>query len=180
MLKTVLNRSMVFWIAALVILIDQVIKYQVRANIPVGGTWVPVEGWAPIFQFLHIENTGAAFGMFQAGGLIFTVVAIVVSIVITFYALRLPEGQWGLRFALGLQLGGAIGNLIDRLVNGPVTDFINLLGAFNTPIFNIADLSITTGVIVLLWLMWRESREAAAAPAAAPPDEPASAGPGPA
>lgn len=164
MTKKVINQSIVFWVAGLVILIDQYTKYLVRANLAVGEQWMPIEGLAPYFRLIHIENNGAAFGIFQSGGTIFTVVAIIVSAVIIYYAMRLGEGQWLLRFVLGLQLGGAIGNLIDRLVNGPVTDFFNLLGFLNTPIFNVADLSITTGVIVLVLLMWRESREAKAHP----------------
>ncbi|MGQ0601419.1 MAG: signal peptidase II [Anaerolineales bacterium] len=164
MTKKVINQSVVFWVAGLVILIDQYTKYLVRSNLAVGEQWMPIEGLAPYFRLLYIENNGAAFGMFQSGGTVFTIVAILVSAVIVYYAARLGDGQWLLRFVLGLQLGGAIGNLIDRLVNGPVTDFFNVLGFLNTPIFNVADLSITTGVILLVLLMWRESREAKSHP----------------
>lgn len=160
MFRKIANQQLVYWIGTLVILIDQYIKVLVRANMPVGSIWAPSPEIAPYFRFLHIENSGAAFGMFQSGGVIFGAIAVVVSIVIAYYAARLPEGQWALRVALGLQLGGAIGNLIDRVVNGPVTDFFNLMSMWNTPIFNVADLSITTGVIVLVLLMWDESRHA--------------------
>ncbi|MBL8046435.1 MAG: signal peptidase II [Anaerolineales bacterium] len=160
MFKKIANQQLVYWIGALVILIDQYIKVLVRANMPVGSIWAPTPEIAPFFRFLHIENNGAAFGMFQSGGVIFGAIAVVVSIVIAYYAARLPEGQWALRVALGLQLGGALGNLIDRVVNGPVTDFFNLMSMWNTPIFNVADLSITTGVVVLVLLMWNESRHA--------------------
>jgi signal peptidase II len=172
MLKKLVNQSLVFWIGGLVIVVDQYTKYLVRSTLAVGESWSPAPGMGPVFRLLHIENNGAACGMFQSGGLVFTLVAIVVSVVIVYYAARLPEGQWALRVVLGLQLGGAIGNLIDRLVNGPVTDFFNLLSLLNTPIFNVADLSITLGVIFLVLMMWRESREAkhkAAQPPAAPP-----------
>lgn len=173
MVNKVVNQTLVYWVAALVILIDQYAKYLVRTHLDVGESWMPIAGLAPYVRLTHIENTGAAFGMFQSGGTIFTVVAIVVSVIIVYYSARLPGGQWALRLALGLQLGGAIGNLIDRLVNGPVTDFISLLSVLNMPIFNLADLSITTGVVVLVLLMWRDSRagkrnapEAASAPEA--------------
>ncbi|MBL8057042.1 MAG: signal peptidase II [Anaerolineales bacterium] len=158
MLKRLVNQSLVFWIAGAVVLVDQYVKYLVRANLAVGETWSPAPGLDPYFRLLHIENTGAAFGMFQSGGTLFMIVAIIVSVVITYYATRLPEGQWALRTTLGLQLGGALGNLVDRLVNGPVTDFFNVLSVFNTPIFNVADLSITLGVIALVLLMWGEAR----------------------
>jgi signal peptidase II len=166
MTKKIFAQSVPFWVAGLVILIDQYIKYLVRANLAVGEQWEPIQGLGPYFRLLHIENNGAAFGMFQSGGMLFTVIAVVVSAIIIYYAARLEDGQWSLRFVLGLMLGGAIGNLIDRLVNGPVTDFFNVLGFLNTPIFNIADLSITIGVIVLVLLMWRESREAKPTPSA--------------
>ncbi|MCS6910026.1 MAG: signal peptidase II [Anaerolineales bacterium] len=178
MLEKVLNRSWVYWVAALVILMDQYTKFLVRQNLPVGAAWMPLEWLAPYFRLVHIENTGAAFGMFPAGGQVFSVIAVVVSAVIIYYATRLPPGHWALRTTLGLQLGGAIGNLIDRLVKGPVTDFFNVLSLWNTPVFNVADLSITTGVLVLIVLMWRDSRrspasvEATAAPEAAPTPSP--------
>ncbi|MBP7692353.1 MAG: signal peptidase II [Anaerolineales bacterium] len=175
MFKRLLNHSLVFWIAGLVILIDQYAKYLVRANLAVGEIYVPAPGWEPYFRLVHIENSGAAFGIFQNGGLVFTVVAIVVSLVISYYATRLPEGQWALRATLGLQLGGALGNLVDRLVNGPVTDFFQLVSALNTPIFNVADLSITTGVVVLVLMMLGESR--GRQPQAAPPSPESPAGP---
>lgn len=175
MVTKILNRSLVYWIAGLVILVDQYAKYAVRAAVPVGGTLSLAPGLDPFFRLVHIENSGAAFGIFQNGGLVFTVIAILVSAVIIYYSLRLPDGQWALRVILGLQLGGAIGNLVDRLVNGPVTDFFNLFGMFNTPIFNVADLSITVGVILLVLQMWGESRAPKALEA-----PPAPAGPGPA
>jgi signal peptidase II len=160
MLKRLVNQSLVFWIAGLLVLIDQYSKYLVRSLLDVGETWSPAPGLDPFFRLLHIENNGAAFGMFQTGGTLFAVAAVIVSVVIVYYTLRLPPGQWALRGALGLQLGGALGNLIDRVVSGPVTDFFNVLSVLNTPIFNVADLSITLGVIALVLLMWRESREA--------------------
>lgn len=165
-----INQSILFWIAGLVILVDQVTKHWVRENMPVGTTWAfsPDSAW--FFRLLHIENNGAAFGMFQQGGVVFSAIAIVVSAVIVYYGLRLPEGQWLLRIILGLQLGGALGNLIDRLVRGPVTDFFNVMSLWSTPIFNVADLSITTGVILLLALMLTE-RRAAPVPTTPPSSE---------
>ncbi len=157
-----INQSILFWVAGLVILIDQVTKHMVRENMPVGSMWAFSPESAPFFRLLHIENNGAAFGMFQQSGVVFSGIAIVVSVVIVYYGLRLPEGQWLLRLILGLQLGGALGNLIDRLVRGPVTDFFNVMALWNTPIFNVADLSITIGVILLLALMLTERRPASA------------------
>jgi signal peptidase II len=120
-----------------------------------GESWNPWPWLAPYARFLHIQNTGAAFGMFKDAGLFFTVVAFIVSGVIIVYAYRLPPGHWLMRVALGMQLGGAVGNLIDRLVFGPVTDFISV-GSF--AIFNVADASISLGVALLALLMLLEAR----------------------
>jgi signal peptidase II len=169
MARRIVNQSVVYWIAGLVILLDQYTKYLVRANLALGEAWSPFDWLAPILNIVHIENSGAAFGMFQSGGLIFTVIAIVVSVVIIYYSVRLPEGQWALRIVLGLQLGGALGNLVDRLMFGPVTDFISLLGILHTPVFNLSDLSITLGVILLVLLMWGEARHANRNAAGTPP-----------
>jgi signal peptidase II len=79
--------------------------------------------------------------------------------IIIYYFPRIPSSDSALRIALSLQLAGAIGNLIDRLYQGYVLDFIALLPSFNMPVFNIADLSITTGVIILILSMWIKERE---------------------
>jgi signal peptidase II len=109
--------------------------------------------------------------------------ALIVSAAILYYYPKVPTGQTPLRLALVLQLGGAVGNLIDRLIQHTVTDFI-AIGSF--PVFNLADASITLGVAVLaaaIWVEERRGREAAApavtvstspaaSPAVDPPDRP--------
>jgi signal peptidase II len=109
--------------------------------------------------------------MFPSGSLIFTIIAVIVIVAIVYYWPRVPGAEVALRLALALQLGGAIGNLISRLTEGTVTDFISV-GKF--PVFNIADTSISVGVAVLVVGMliqeWRE-RKAAAAREGAPADD---------
>lgn len=155
-MKRILNQSLVYLLAAVVVAVDQYTKYLVRLNLALEERWTPWPWLAPYARILHIENMGAAFGLFQSGGLIFAVIAVVVSAVIIYYAFRLPEGQWGLRLILGLMLGGAAGNLVDRLTRGPVTDFISV-GTF--AIFNVADASISVGVALLAVMMFLESRQ---------------------
>lgn len=142
-------------VAGMVVALDQWTKYIVRTRLEVGEIWSPWEWLSPIARIVHWNNTGAAFGMFQSGGLIFTVVAIVVSLAILYYYPRVPAGQVPLRLALALQLGGAVGNLIDRLAMGTVTDFVSV-GTF--PVFNVADASISFGVALLVAAMWVEER----------------------
>lgn len=156
-----IQRTLLFAIAALVIGMDQVAKYLVRVNLHIVSSFAPIPALADFFTIINTQNTGAAFGMFKEAGGIFTVVAILVSGAIVFYYHRIPEGQYLIRIALGLQLGGALGNLIDRLLYGTVTDFIffHWYDQLNAPIFNIADLSITIGVIILAYLMLLEHLE---------------------
>lgn len=148
---------MLFTIAGIIIILDQVTKAIVRASIPFGGQWMPLEWLKPYFRFVHWQNTGAAFGLFQGGGLIFGILAVIVTVVIVIYYPQIPKDEKLMRIAISMQLGGAIGNLIDRILFGPVTDFISV-GSF--PVFNIADSSITVGVgIMILGLWYAERRE---------------------
>lgn len=144
-------------IAGFVIVLDQWTKTMVRTNLALGETWAP---WDWLYPYVHIVNwwnTGAAFGIFQQGSLVFTVLAFVVIGLILYYYPRIPATDWSLRLALGMQLGGAFGNLIDRLtMGGRVTDFIRM-GDF--PIFNVADASISVGVAVLILGMWITERQ---------------------
>ena len=107
-------------------------------------------------RIVHWKNTGAAFGIFQGFGNVFTILAIIVSIAILYYFPQVPRRDWTLRLAMGLQLGGAIGNLIDRLLFGSVTDFISL---GNFAVFNVADASISIGVAILVLGMLVKERE---------------------
>lgn len=143
-------------VASIVVILDQVTKTLVRENIPFGGRWMPLDWLAPYFRFVHWENTGAAFGLFQDGGLIFALLAVIVSTFIVIYYPQIPKDEQWMRFAMALQMGGALGNLIDRIVFGPVTDFISV---GNFAVFNIADASITVGVALLILALWISERK---------------------
>jgi len=162
MVKKVINETLVFWVAAVVIFVDQYTKYLVRANLAFNQSWNPVTWLSPYVRILHTNNTGAAFGMFKEASLLFTVIAIVVSVIIVYYAVRLPEGHWVVRLVLGMQLGGALGNLVDRMLfAGNVTDFISVtipVIHYDFAVFNVADASISVGVALLILIMWLESR----------------------
>lgn len=143
--------------------LDQWTKWLVRTNIPFAGAWLPdwLDWLSPYARIVHWANSGAAFGTFQNGNTVFTILAIIVVIAIFYYYPRVDASDWTLRLALGLQLGGAAGNLIDRLMMGKVTDLISI-GSF--PVFNLADSSISAGVAVLLlgvWLKERANKKAA-------------------
>lgn len=146
-------------IAVIVIVLDQWTKTLVRENIPLGSIWLPdwLQWLTPYARFVHIYNTGAAFGMFKNLTWLFTILPFIVVGVILYYYQQLASEDWALRLALGMQMGGAIGNLIDRLTqSGRVTDFISV-GSF--AVFNIADMGITVGVGILLLDVWIKERQ---------------------
>ncbi len=125
---------------------DRLTKDLIKANFYIGESW-PAEGFARI---THGTNTGTAFGLLP-NQTMFLIVASIIAIgfLVYFYrAYALPKPI--LRFAIGLQLGGAFGNLYDRLAYGAVTDFIDI-GPW--PIFNIADSSICIGMAILIGVM---------------------------
>lgn len=147
-------------IAVLVLVIDQATKYLVASNLPLGGAWSPLSGSQPLFQIVHAYNTGAAFGLFQNMNPVFIVVAIIVSAAISVYARQLRSDQLLLGAALGLMLGGALGNVIDRLRIGRVLDFFDVgIGTLRNA-SNVADWCIVLGVILLAIVMWREGQPA--------------------
>jgi signal peptidase II len=147
--------SLLVFIAGIIVILDQWTKDWVRNNIPFGEMYAPIPGLEEYVRIVHWRNTGAAFGMFQELSLVFAVLAVLVSAAIIIYYPRIPQSDWPLRLALGLQLGGALGNLIDRIFIGHVTDFISV---FNFAVFNVADASISTGVAVLVIGVWIKDR----------------------
>jgi signal peptidase II len=132
-------------LAGAVIGVDQLTKHLVKAGIDPGAE----QQLLPGVHLVHVRNTGVAFSLFSGGGtvvLVFTLIAL--ALLIGYLTLR-PERPW-LWMPTGLLVGGAVGNLIDRLAHGAVTDFIKLP---IWPAFNVADISITFGVLALLWVL---------------------------
>jgi len=147
-------------IAAVIAAVDQWSKGLIEKNLPLGGTYVPFPALEPWFKLVHFTNTGAAFGLLQGQGSLFVLVALVVIVAVLIYARQLPGDSWIVRLCLGLQLGGAIGNLVDRLQQGHVTDFLLFTlpvgdRVYMWPAFNVADSSIVVGVIGLALLLLR-------------------------
>ena len=149
-----------FSIAGVIVALDQWTKWLVRENIPFAGSWLPqgMDWLSPYARIVHWENSGAAFGIFQNGSAIFATLAFVVIGVILYFYPQVEPQDWGMRIAMSMQFAGASGNLIDRILfKGKVTDFISV-GTF--AVFNVADASITLGVVVLLLDVWiKERRE---------------------
>jgi signal peptidase II len=144
-------------VAAVIVVLDQWTKQLVRDSIPEYTAIIPIQALGEYFQFEHVRNYGAAFGILQNQQMLFAVIGVVVAIAILVYVRYLPLDKKFVRVLLGLQLGGAIGNLIDRLTQldeagrGYVTDFVKMgiPGVYFWPNYNIADMAIVCGVIGL-------------------------------
>ncbi|MGC9521298.1 MAG: signal peptidase II [Anaerolineae bacterium] len=135
-----------------VILVDQLTKAWVVANLPVHRP-VDVFPWlAPILSFTSVQNTGVAFGLFPALGDVFTFLSLAVVIGILLFRRALPSAYLWVHGALGLVVGGALGNVVDRLIRGYVVDFldVNFWPFESWPVFNLADSAIVVGVAILL------------------------------
>lgn len=151
--------ALIFVITGVILVIDHFTKLLVEARIPLNTSIAPFPQYEEWFRLTHVTNRGAAFGLFPSGSTLFMVVALIVSAVIVIYNFRLPARHHLMRVALGLQLAGALGNLIDRIRLGHVTDFIDI-GPI--PVFNVADASIVSGVVLLGILMLFEPAAAEA------------------
>jgi signal peptidase II len=132
-------------LAAVVLGVDQLTKHLVRTGIQEGDT----HKFLPAVQLVHVRNTGVAFSLFSGGGTLVLVLTLVALAALLAYFVRRPARPW-LWVPTGLLIGGALGNLIDRIGHGAVTDFIKLPA---WPAFNVADISITFGVLALLWVL---------------------------
>ena len=155
MKKIIKNYIILVLISAIIIILDQWTKTLVRSNLAFGEMWSPWPWLTPYARIVHWYNTGVAFGMFQDHGLLFTIVNSIIALFILAFYPRLSEGDIFLKIALSMQFGGAIGNLIDRIMIGHVTDFISV---GNFAVFNVADASVTVGVGVMIIGLWIQDK----------------------
>ncbi len=140
--------------ALLVVALDQLTKIWIGLNLPLGQS-LPAQGF---FRMTHVHNTGATFGLFPDQSFLFTIVAAAVATLLLVFAVfflgRFPSlDNIPGRLALGLIFGGAVGNLIDRLLFGYVNDFINI--GLWPAVFNVADAAIRVGAIMAVYFLLR-------------------------
>ena len=142
---------LVLLVAGTVIGLDQWTKGLVRGSIALYDYIVPIPALGQYVLFEHVPNYGAAFGILQGKGWFFTIVAVLVSVGILTYVYFIPAEQRYIRVLFGLQMGGAIGNVLDRINQGFVTDFVKIgvPGVYYWPNFNVADSGVVVGVILL-------------------------------
>ena len=163
------HRYVVLLVVAAFVL-DQVTKLVVIQTVPFRTSW-PAEGF---FRITHVGNTGSAFGLLDGQNLGLIVASVIgIAILVLFYRSHPSPGRL-VRASLALMLAGALGNLTDRLINGHVTDFVDIGPWY---IFNVADASIVVGVIVLSATMLLAKHEAT--PKVDEATEESAVGPGP-
>jgi signal peptidase II len=139
-------------VAALVIVCDQVTKAIVDADIARGDSVDVVLG----IRFVNVRNTGVAFSSLQGAGALIGVIVAAALLALLWYFAR-NSGRPLVWLPTGMLVGGALGNVIDRVREGAVVDFIKAVDFW--PAFNVADISVTLGVLLLLWVI--ERRDAA-------------------
>lgn len=156
--REVWRRSLIAVVAACLVILalDQVTKWVVLRELGPGGTRDEIDIIPGLLQFNFVRNTGSAFGLFQGSSDVLKVVSLVVIVALAAYYARAATRDWVLALGMGLQLGDALGNVIDRFRHGYVVDFIDVP---RWPTFNVADSAITVGVVLLMYaLLFREPR----------------------
>jgi signal peptidase II len=144
------------WVILLMIVlavlgIDQLSKEWVINTIPPYTSTEPIPALSPFFRLTHSFNTGAAFGMLPDAGNLFLVLAVVIVGVMLLFYWNVPLEGWPTRAGIAMIIGGALGNVVDRLRHGHVTDFVHFtVGDIISNVSNLADHAIVLGVIIIL------------------------------
>lgn len=153
-------------VAIAVFALDRITKILVETSLPVGGSIDVVGQWVRIS---HVTNSGAAFGLLPERTTLLSILSVVAVLAIVFYYRRLAADSRLIAATLGMQLGGAVGNLVDRIGQGYVVDFVDVgvPGGVRFWSFNVADSSIVVGIIAVTALLWWEERQQAHVPKSA-------------
>ncbi len=150
---------LVVGVAALVFVLDRLTKAWVSENIPL-GTARPIVG--DYVRIVHAQNTGAAFGLLPERTTLLSVLSVVAVLAIVYYYRQIASSSWLVSATLGMQLGGAFGNLLDRVTQGYVVDFVDVgVGEIRFWAFNVADSSIVVGIILVTVALWYEEHRTA-------------------
>ena len=148
-----------FIISTVVIVFDQITKILTKKHMFLGQS---EEVLGDFLRYTYIQNPGMAFGIQIGNKTLFTIFSILASIVVFVYLIRTRGDKVFVKLALALILGGAIGNLIDRVLYGAVVDFIDVgIGQMRWPVFNIADSAVSVGMVILVGIILFEPKEQA-------------------
>ncbi len=147
MVKT--KKPLIFIVTFLVVLVDQLTKIIVKNGLSLGESRAVIKG---IFYITHSQNYGASFGLLEGYKWLFILFSVLAVMAVVYYWDKIPKTRH-VRVMVALFMAGAIGNLIDRLIYGYVTDFFDFVV---WPIFNVADLALTIGCIGLIVYFWKK------------------------
>ena len=149
---TIRPRDAWYFVVALVIIAaDQATKWAIRDSVERGDSHTIL--WP--LKLVHVTNSGAAFGILQGAGPLLVMTSVIGMAAIVIFIFNPSFAHPVMRLGLATMLGGAVGNLIDRVKDGEVVDFLKVP---NWPAFNVADSAITIGVLLLVWAMLREPK----------------------
>ncbi len=145
-------------LCAVILIADQTTKWWVRQTIPLNTSYMPIEWLDRFVTLTHVENRGVAFGLLQGLGGVSAVIAVGLAVAIGWWVWRYPDLRPFMWIVFGLMLGGALGNLIDRVrQNGVVTDFVDVRW---WPVFNVADSCLVVGAVLLaVYTLFFEGRQ---------------------
>ena len=132
-------------LALVVIVLDQLVKYQIVAHLALGESVTVIPH---VLSFTYLQNTGAAWSLFEGKQTFFTIITIIAVVVVSYLLYRNRHGHWLFSLGLALVLAGAIGNFIDRIRLGFVVDMFQT-EFISFPIFNVADMALSIGVILI-------------------------------
>ena len=152
------NRECVYSVACVLLIIDQLLKLLVRSKVELLDE---IEVIPNFFSIYHIENTGGAFSLFSGATIVLIVLSVLVLAFLHYFVLTDEDmTKWRI-FGLGIVIGGILGNLVDRLLYGAVVDFLSFdLFGYGFPVFNIADIGITVGFVILaIGILRRDGNE---------------------
>jgi signal peptidase II len=147
-------------VAVVVFVLDRLTKKWVETNIPVFEGRPVIDD---VVRIVHTQNSGAAFGLLPERTTLLSVLSVLAVVAILFYYRQLASTSPFIAFTLGMQLGGAFGNLVDRVGQGYVIDFVDvgIPGGWRFWAFNVADSSIVLGILFVSLLLWQEDRRSA-------------------
>jgi signal peptidase II len=146
------NYALIIWPALLIVVLDQLSKLFVVRGLKIHESVPVIEGY---FSLVHVRNRGMAFGLMnrvhaEFGFWLLVTTSIIAIALLLFWFFRLKDGDMRITLGLSLILGGAVGNLIDRLKFREVVDFLDIfVGSYHWPAFNVADAAITTGTFLI-------------------------------
>ncbi len=149
--------ALVAAVAVVVFVLDRLTKIVVGSSLPLGTSVEVLGQWVRIS---HVTNSGAAFGLLPERTTFLSILSVVAVCAIVFYYRRLAADSPLIAATLGMQLGGAFGNLVDRIGQGYVVDFVDvgIPGGLRFWSFNVADSSIVVGIIAVTVLLWWQER----------------------